>query len=189
MRTMLSMAVALILSAAASCASAPPRSERLQWSDGSVYRSPDGLSKIEVKADLTGSDNNSLVTFRKGNSKSEQNIFILKRNADLYWAKDSKFAVIVNHPFDGESEIIVVPTIGVFNTNSTRDIDNKLNQKLKKEFVDAENLHIRKFDILEWNGDLLKVNLSGRYELKYGNGSVANFAKKYVVNLDKKTIE
>ena len=86
---------------------ATPRTHsQLQWSEYATVVAPNDAWQVEVHPVLTSGENQTPVILRGCQKSGSWPLFILERDADIYWGPKSKNLLMVNKPLSGGNQLL-----------------------------------------------------------------------------------
>jgi hypothetical protein len=84
----------------------------IHWSTAAKITSPDRNWVVEVHP-VFGEENESPVTVRRLRGSKSWQMFLLERDADLYWEANSRHVMVVNSPVAGGNQLLLFPVPAV----------------------------------------------------------------------------
>jgi hypothetical protein len=97
---------------AARCPVTTAKHRAIHWSDPAKSTSPDRAWVVEVHLG-SGEEENAPVTIRRLKGSKAWPLFLLERDADLYWEANSRHVLVVNSPVAGINQLLLFPVPAV----------------------------------------------------------------------------
>lgn len=91
----------------AQCSGTSATHASLQWSEPVSIIAPDRNWVIEAHPILNADENRTPVTLRECRGSRAWPMFILERNAEIYWSPDSKHVLAIDEPVSGTRKLLL----------------------------------------------------------------------------------
>jgi hypothetical protein len=149
--------------AAASCSRAASDHAHIQWSEPATIVSPDRTWQVNVQPDFGADENRAPVTLQKCGESHASTLFVLDRNADLYWRADSSQLLIINQPGSGASELALFDTASSTGTTAmpSSSLDKDARSAVQGALGAARKIQFYLMNFVAWYAEHAVLSVSG----------------------------
>jgi len=175
----------------AQCSGVSKANSRLGWSEPANILAPDRSWVVEVKPVFGADDNRTPVTIRKCGEAVSKPLFILQRDAQLYWSSDSKHLVVVNQPWSGTNKLLFfsVPSETATNRQLPADsLDKTVSETLIKYLGDNKRIQFYLPAFVSWKDTILLLAIGGTSNIQR-DGSVDTYCFGMLINSNTLRVE
>ncbi len=169
--------------------STPRTHAHLGWSDFATIVAPNGAWQVEVHPALTSDENLTPVLLRGCQKAGSWPLFILQRDADMYWGPDSRSLLVVNEPLAGSNKLLffnVKALSEVKQTPAPDELDKAVKQVLLQRLGEKRHVEFYLPTFVSWKDSNLLLAVGGiTFSGKISeSGPTASYCYGFLVNSD-----
>ncbi|MGB8412740.1 MAG: hypothetical protein WCE23_07935 [Candidatus Binatus sp.] len=172
--------------------STPRTHTDLDWSMFATVVAPNGAWQVEVHPALTSDENLTPVLLRGCQKAGSWPLFILQRDADMYWGPDSSSLLVVNEPFSGTNQLLFFNIQALSEGKQTQapdKLDKTVQQVLLQRLGEKNQIGFYLPTLVSWKKDKLLFAVGGNmFPRKIGyNGPTTEYCYGFMI--DTKTLQ
>jgi hypothetical protein len=167
---------------------APRTHAQLGWSEFATVVAPDRAWQVEVHPVFTSRENHTPVTLRGCEKGGSWPLFILERDAEMYWGPDSSSLLVVNEPLSGTNQLLFfdveTPSDGK-QTQAPDELDKAVEQVLIKRLGKNRRTEFYLPNLVSWKGSQLLLAVGGTSSYAKGeSGPMKEYCYGFMINTD-----
>lgn len=156
----------------------------VQWSVGTTIPAPNLSAYVELKPNLAGDENESMLELHDCASDRRAPLFVITRSADIRWSQDSRTLLAIDHPTADTYEVILF-TVGNHRSGLSVQRDSKFNDLLRRKVGERINLGrpivFFRPAFKTWDGPTLTLAIVGT-SADLSGGAMHAYCFKAIVN-------
>jgi hypothetical protein len=171
--------------------STPRTHAHLGWSDFATIVAPNDAWQVEVHPALTSDENLTPVLLRGCQKAGSWPLFILQRDAEMYWGPDSSRLLVVNEPLSGGNQLLFFNIKALSEAKQTQapdKLDKTVQQVLLQRLGEKKQIGFYLPTLVSWKKDKLLLAVGGdMFPRKIGyNGPTTEYCYGFMI--DTKTL-
>ncbi len=167
----------------------PRAHAHLGWSEFATIVAPNRAWQVEVHPVLSSGENQTPVSLRGCEKAGSWPLFILERDAEMYWGPDSRSLLVVNEPLAGGNKLLffnVKALSEVKQTPAPDELDKAVEQVLLQRLGEKRHVEFYLPTFVSWKDS--KLLLAGGGTTFSGkiseSGPTASYCYGFLVNSD-----
>lgn len=168
---------------------APQTHAHLEWSMFAAIVAPNRAWQVEVHPALTSEENLTPVSLRGCRKAGSRPLFILQRDAEIYWGPDSNSLLVVNEPVDLGNQLLffnVKASSEGKQTEAPDELDKEVQQVLFQHLGEKRHVDFYLPTFVSWKDSKLLLAVGGTtFSGKIReSGPTASYCYGFLVNSD-----